>query len=318
MVHADGVHHAGLKALPQGFAVFGRTERHGHVAVAVEFQQAAVVNQQVVDVHIARYVYALRTCGLYKLERLAAANLFEMHRHLEEPRHLENPEGGHGLCHARDALHAERIGIAALVHKPVMTQGIVERHKEEALARHGTVFHREAQEARARAILVAVAKANDTALRKFHHLGKVLAQVVLAECAEEGNRETELRAYLLDSRKLQRIVNRIRAALVEPAVKAAATHRVHAVLEGVNIIAQRFLKIKPKAKERRERECTAAIHDLGPFRGLARPVTVNQAHLCRLFKFSVHKRTNVVQNHITHSHDLQPKDRAPPYGRPRR
>ena len=284
----------------------------------VEVEQAAVVQEQVVDIHIAGHVHALRARTFDKLERLAAAHLLQMHRHLQEARHFKNPERFHRLGDARDSLHAKRVGETALVHEPVVAERVIERHKEESLARHGTVFHREAQEARTRAVVVAVAEADHAAFGKLHHFGEVLALVAHAERAQEGKRETALRANLLDGGKFQGIVDGIRVAFVKAAVEAATAHGLHTVLEGVDVVAQGFLEIEPEAEERREGDCALRIKFRCPFGCGRGPGPIHEANLRRFSNLPVNKGADVVQDDITHLHDLQPKGKARPFARPRR
>ena len=328
MVHADGVNRPIGNALPQGFAVRGRADRREDVVSGIQRFEAGIVQEQVVQVHVARDIDVHLASTANKVQRLAASHLFEMDRHLQESSRFKHRVGSNRLRDTRNALHAQHVGESPFVNAAAMAERPVHRLEEEALARHLAVFHRQAEEARMRNRGVAIAKASDTRFGKFHHFSQTISPEALAVGAEELYLKPLaakfFRLEAVDHRgKLVRIVNRVRRTFVKAAIETALAHGFKAVRKRIDVIAERFHKIKTETEKGRQHQSAVAV-EFGRFAAVtgvqsdfvARFKRLAIPKLC-IFKNNVRK---IALTRFTHFHccDLQPKGRERPYGRQHR
>ena len=205
----------------------------------------------------------------------------------------------------------------ALVDKSVMAEGFVQRHKEETLARHGTVFHGKTQEPGPGGVLVTVAKAYSSLFGKLDHLRQFLALVAHAEGAQEAERKSGKAANLLDGRKLAGVVDGVVGTFVKTTVESTTTHGIYAILEVVDVVTKRFLKVQSKAEKGRKRKSPTGIKDGRVGQIFLDPLAVGKVHGGRSFKFPVYKRANILENNLIHGHGLRPKGKVLPCGRQR-
>ena len=253
-----------------------------------------------------------------------------MDRHLQEASRFKHRVGGNRLGDARNALHAEHIGIGAFVNASAVAKRPVHRLEEEALARHLTVFHGKAEETGMRNSGITITEANNSR-SKLHHFGKAICTKALAVGTEETDiisRTTRTfikiaGSTVIGSGQLIDIINRVDGTFVYGPIKTAPAHSIHTIHIGIDIVAKRLHKVNAKSKERRQNKRAIAVI----FKRIAVARGTRQTDFITQFKGLTVPELRVFQDNIrimfttrlTSFHcGLQPKGRERPYGQQRR